>query len=124
MNRLSKLIYSPERAAGEAMGKVESHTPKIEAPDKVKAGETFKIKVWVGPHPNTVEHSIRWIEVYFEEEGRPFNPIMIARFMAEPGVTEPVLEISVKLSRSGTIHALAYCNLHGLWENSRKIIIE
>lgn len=124
MTRLSNLIYSPEKASGEAISKVETHTPKIEAPDRVKAGETFKIKVSVGPHPNTVEHSIRWIEIYFEEQNRPFNPYMLARFEAEPGVTEPLLEITVKLRKTGTIHVLAYCNLHGLWENSKEIIVE
>ena len=124
MGKLSNLIYSPERAVGEALSKVETHTPRIEAPEKVKAGEPFKIRVSVGPHPNTLEHSIRWIEVYYEEEGRAFNPYMIARFATEPGITEPILEITVKLSKSGKIHVLAYCNLHGLWEGTREIRVE
>jgi superoxide reductase len=54
------------------------HTPKIEVPDKVKPGEAIRVKVTVGPHPNTMEHSIRWIQVYFVEEGRAFNPINVA----------------------------------------------
>jgi superoxide reductase len=124
MTRLGDLIYSPERASGEAISKAESHTPKIEAPDRVKAGEPFKIKISVGPHPNTVEHSIRWIEVYFEEDGRAFNPVMIARYAPTPGIAEPSIEFTVKLEKSGTIHVLAYCNLHGLWENSKRITVE
>ncbi|MET1160062.1 MAG: class II SORL domain-containing protein [Thermoprotei archaeon] len=124
MAKLHELIYSPERASGEAVSKIEAHTPKIEAPDKVKADEPFEIRVWVGPHPNTVEHSIRWIEVYFEEDGRSFNPYLLARFMPEPGITEPDLRIRVRLKKSGTIHAIEYCNLHGLWENSKRIEVE
>lgn len=124
MTKLSNLIYSPEKASGEAISKVETHTPKIVAPYKVEKGEVFKIKVSVGPHPNTVEHSIRWIEVYYEEEGRAFNPIMLARAEFAPGMAEPEIEISVKLSKSGRIIALEYCNLHGLWENSKEIIVE
>lgn len=56
---------------GEAISKVESHTPKLEIPETVKANEPFELRIRVGPHPNTVEHSIRRIEVYFEEEDRP-----------------------------------------------------
>lgn len=63
MEAFGKLIYTPETAAEEAISKVESHTPKIEAPDSVKAGQPFELRVAVGPHPSTVEHSIRQIEV-------------------------------------------------------------
>jgi superoxide reductase len=118
---LKELIYEPGSVKGEAVSKVESHTPRIEAPDKVKSGEVFKVKVSVGPHPNTVEHSIRWIELYFEEQGRPFNPILIGRYEFTPVYSEPVVEVSLKLSKPGRLIALEYCNLHGLWEFSKQI---
>ncbi|RLG81226.1 MAG: desulfoferrodoxin [Thermoprotei archaeon] len=124
MPGISDLIYSPSRDRKEAISKVESHTPKIDAPGKVKAGEKVRFQVTVSSHPNTVEHSIQWIETYFEEEGRSFNPVLLARFEATPSYTEPIIEITVKLNKSGTMHALEYCNLHGLWENSRKIVVE
>ncbi len=124
MSGLDKLIYSPEKASGEAISKVESHTPKIEAPDRVRAGEWFKVRVSVGPHPSSVEHSIRWVEIYFEEEGRGFNPVMVSRHMFTPGYSEAFVEIRMKIEKPGVIHVLSYCNLHGLWENSKKIMVE
>lgn len=118
---LKTLIYDPKTAKGEAVSKVESHTPKIEAPSEVKKNEVFKVKITVGPHPNTVEHSIRWIELYFEEEGRAFNPVLIGRYDFTPVYSEPVVETYVKLAKSGRLIALEYCNLHGLWEASKEI---
>ncbi|MCC5998262.1 MAG: class II SORL domain-containing protein, partial [Thermofilum sp.] len=103
--KFGDLIYSPEVAAGEAVSKVETHTPKIEAPDEVKAGEPFYIKIKVGPHPNTLQHSIRWIEVYFEEEGRAFNPIMLSRIHLEPELVEPEVTLKLVLKKSGVIYA-------------------
>ena len=122
--KLGDLIYSPEVAAGEAVSKVETHTPKIEAPDEVKAGEPFYIKIKVGPHPNTLQHSIRWIEVYFEEEGRAFNPIMLSRIHLEPELVEPEVTLKLVLKKSGVIYALEYCNLHGVWEGRKAITVK
>lgn len=121
MARLKELIYTAESAKGEALSKVESHTPKIEAPDSVKKGEVFKVKVSVGPHPNTLEHSIRSIELYIEEEGRAFNPILIGRYEFTPVYSEPIVEVYLKLQKSGKLIAVEYCNLHGLWESYREI---
>jgi superoxide reductase len=30
----------------------------------------------------------------------------------------------VKLNKCGTIYAVSYCNIHGLWENSKKIRVK
>ena len=117
MPSLGELIYTVERAPGEVAGKVESHVPKIDAPSEVAENESFTVEVRVGPHPNSAEHSIRKIELYFQEEGRKFNPIRLATVELEPGYAEPILRIQLRLSASGTLHALAYCNLHGLWES-------
>ena len=118
---LGELIYAPNRASGEAISKVESHTPRIEAPDKVRAGEEFEVRVTVGPHPNTVQHSIRFIELYFEEEGRGFNPIHIATVRLEPEYAEPKLTFTLRLKKSGVLYAVEYCSLHGLWEARKEI---
>ena len=122
--KFGELIYTPEIASGEAISKVETHTPKIEAPDTVKAGEPFHVKVSVGPHPNTVQHSIRRVELYFYEEGRSFNPIRLATTELEPVYSEPEVRFKVKLKKSGVIYAVEYCNLHGLWEARKEIKVE
>lgn len=111
--------------------KGEKHVPVIHAPEKVKAGETFELKVSIGDavgHPNTLEHYISWFKVYFHADGAKF-PVEIANFTFNShgegeNFTEPVGSTSVKLSKSGTIYAQSYCNIHGVWENSQDIVVE
>ena len=55
-----------------AISLLEKHVPVIETVDTVKAGETFHVTLSVGKdiaHPNTVEHHIEWIKLYFVAEG-------------------------------------------------------
>ena len=62
MPELSKRIQ-------KADWKKEKHVPVIECPDQVKADEFFEVKASLGKeiaHPNTTEHHIRWISVYFQ----------------------------------------------------------
>jgi superoxide reductase len=119
--KLGDLIYTFDAATAEALGKRESHTPKIEAPVEVKPDEQFNLKVSAGPHPNTVEHSVRWIMVMFEEDGRPFNPVYLGKVSLNPVTTQPEMILNVKLQKGGVIHAIEYCNLHGLWSGIKEI---
>ncbi|WP_456327412.1 class II SORL domain-containing protein [Archaeoglobus sp.] len=120
---IEKFVYSREKAEGEAVSKVETHTPEIECPDVVKAGEPFDVRISVAKHPNKPEHSIRYVDVFFAEEGRAFNPVWIARVKFSE-YTEQEAVLKLKLQKSGTIIALAYCNLHGLWENYKEVRVE
>lgn len=124
VDKFGDLIYTPEEATGEAITKVESHTPRIEAPDKVRVGEPFKLVIRVGPHPNTVQHSIRYIEVFFKEEGRVFNPITLAKIELTPGYADPDVSLILRLKKSGILYVIEYCNLHGLWEARKAITVE
>jgi superoxide reductase len=121
LDSLGKLIYSPETATGEAITKIETHTPRIEAPVTVSAGKPFEARIIVGPHPNMLEHSIRRIEVYVGEEKRPFNPVLLATVDLTPVYSDPDIKLSLKLNKSGTLYAVGYCNLHGLWEGRKEI---
>jgi superoxide reductase len=118
--------------------KKEKHVPVIEAPAEVKKGEFFEVKLSVGkevPHPNTTEHHIRWIEVYFLADGEKF-PCQIGRFEFNahgesaqgPNTstifTHPEVSASFKSDKSGTILASSYCNIHGLWQNSQKLEVK
>ncbi len=115
--------------------KKEKHMPVIEAPSRVTAGEPFEVKVSIGkeiPHPNTTEHHIAWIDLYFHPEGQKF-PHQVGHFaftghgeaMAGPNqgpvYTQPTLVVTLKVSRPGTFHALAMCNIHGLWESEQPL---
>ncbi|UCG35114.1 MAG: class II SORL domain-containing protein [Candidatus Omnitrophota bacterium] len=118
--------------------KTEKHVPVIEAGDKVKKGEAFKIIVTVGKeiaHPNKTEHHIRWIDVYFHPKDEKF-PYQIGRaeFSAhcesaqgpDTGTvyTHPELTLSFKTEKPGTIYASSYCNIHGLWQSVKDITLE
>lgn len=105
--------------------KGEKHVPAIQAPESVNAGDVVEVKATIGeaePHPNTFEHHISWVKIYFQPEGAKF-PIEIATadFAAHGEsdlFTEATASAKFKATTSGTIMATSYCNIHGLWENS------
>ncbi len=103
--------------------KAKNHKPIIDCPDSVKAGEEFEVRVYVEGHPSRVEHSIRFIEIYFYEEGKEFNPIKLAKAVFTPGYVAPDVRLRLKIEKSGVVFALAYCNEHGLWESSKRIAV-
>lgn len=117
--------------------KNEKHVPVIEAPQSAKAEEPFEVTLSVGKeisHPNTTEHHIRWIQLFFKPDGDKFAyQIGNWEFTAHgesvkganegPATTEPKVSASLKLKTSGTLVASSYCNIHGLWENSTAIQI-
>jgi len=118
--------------------KTEKHVPVIEAPDIIKKGEVVKLTVTVGkeiPHPNTTEHHIRSIELYFLALGEKF-PYQLARFefnshgesIQGPNTStifsEPKVDASFKTEKSGVIIAVAYCNIHGIWKGDKEIKAE
>ncbi len=117
--------------------KNEKHVPVIECSDTAQADKNFEIRVTVGkeiPHPNTTEHHIVWISLYFLPEGEKF-PFEIGDYVFSAhgattqgpntgtAYTEPSLVTTVKFKKpgNGTLLASSYCNIHGLWEGSRQI---
>lgn len=122
--KFGDLIYTPEVEDEMAISKRETHTPKIDVPESVKAGEQFNLRVYIEGHPNTIQHSFRWFEIYFYEEGRDFNPIFLARVGLTPEVTEQEATFKIKLNKGGVLHVLAYCNLHGIWENRKELKVK
>lgn len=117
--------------------KAEKHVPVIAAPDVVEADQPVEIRVSIGeeiPHPNTAEHHIRWIKLLFQpKEGFTYE-LADFQFTAHgeglkgpadgPCHTDPFATVTVRLKESGTLLALSYCNIHGLWENSREITVK
>lgn len=114
--------------------KKEKHVPVIECPDSVKAGEVLEVKTTVGKeitHPNTTEHHIRWIRLFFQpEEGKTFH-LGNFEFCAHgestegpntgPIHTDPLVSATIKITKPGVIYAISFCNIHGLWEYSKEI---
>lgn len=110
--------------------KTEKHAPVIELLGAAKKSEPVKVNVSVGkqiPHPNTTEHHIAWIHVYFIPEGEKF-PVELAKLdftchgastkgpNSSTIFTTPEGTVSFKSEKSGTVIAISYCNIHGLWK--------
>jgi superoxide reductase len=117
--------------------KKEKHVPVIECPDEVEAGELFEVKASLGKeiaHPNTTEHHIRWITIYFHPEDGNFTyDVGHFEFNAHgesvkganegPVYTHHGVTAEMKIDKSGTLYAMSYCNIHGLWESSKEISV-
>lgn len=122
----------------EADWKKEKHVPVIECPDAVPADEYFEVKVGLGKavaHPNTTDHHIRWIQLFFHPEGEKFtHHIGTFEFAAHGASTEGPdtssvythhqVTASMKTKKAGTLYALSLCNIHGLWHFQKKITMK
>jgi superoxide reductase len=118
--------------------KSEKHVPVIECPEQVAKDSMFDVKVTLGKeiaHPNTTAHHIRWIQLYFQPEGDKFAyQVGNFEFSAHGESTEgadkgPVYThhsatAGMKVNASGMLIATAFCNIHGLWENSKPITVK
>jgi superoxide reductase len=119
----------------EADWKTEKHAPVIDGPDTVKKGDDTSFVFTIGkeiPHPNKTEHHICWIEVFFQPDGEKF-PYQIGKteFTAHGGsvqgpdtstvYSQPVTALNFKTDKPGVLFATSYCNIHGLWQSSKKI---
>ncbi len=130
MSRLCDFVKSDD-------WKNEKHVPVIDAPSSTAAGEWVTVSAAVGksiPHPNTTEHFIAWIALHFVPDGAKVSyELGRCEFSAHgqaatgpntgPVYTDSAVTVRVKLDKPGTLHATAYCNIHGLWENSTPIAI-
>jgi superoxide reductase len=118
--------------------KSEKHVPVIECPDEVAADEMFDVTVTLGKevaHPNTTEHHIRWIQLYFKPEDDKFTyQVGNFEFTAHgesvegadkgPVYTNHSAVGKLKINKAGTLLAAALCNIHGLWENSKAVKVK
>lgn len=115
--------------------KNEKHVPVITAPDSVAADELFQVELAIGKeiaHPNTTEHHIRWIQLFFKPEGEKFAAqVGVFEFTAhgesaagaDQGAvhTHHAVSAVLKINKPGVLIATSLCNIHGLWEDSREI---
>lgn len=113
--------------------KKEKHVPVIEIEKEDK--KTVKIKIMVGKeivHPNTTAHHIAWINCYFLPAGEKFAAhVGKTEFNAHGASTQgadtstlytkPSTSYVLTTEKSGTIIAISYCNIHGLWQSTLEL---
>ncbi len=114
--------------------KKEKHIPVIEI---IERKENIVVKITVGKeiqHPNTTEHHIRFIDLYFLPEGEQFAYHIGREEFNSHGestkgantsdiYTEPIAIFTFKTNKRGKLIAFSYCNIHGLWSNEENIEI-
>ncbi|MCF7838559.1 MAG: class II SORL domain-containing protein [Candidatus Marinimicrobia bacterium] len=118
--------------------KSEKHVPVIKLPEQAQKGQPVQVAVTIGaeiPHPNTSEHHIAWAEVFFHPEGDKF-PYLLGRFdfsahgasVQGPNTstvyTAPTVVCTFTTEKPGTVSALSYCNIHGLWSSAADLTLQ
>jgi len=109
-----------ELIKGGAQEGKEKHVPVIELVTCKECGDKA-VKITVGkevPHPNTIEHHIKWISLFGVKNG---IAIHIASFDLGPTYGSPTVMAHVNLEGLTELVAIEYCNIHGLWESSLKL---
>lgn len=98
--------------------KNDKHTPLIEAPAKVQAGEWFEVTVTIGHkalHPTLKEHYINWIALYKGD-------VELARVYLHPVHTMPKVTFTIALEAGNhTLRVLEQPNHTAPWEATKKI---
>ena len=98
----------------------EKHVLHIEIDKGHKSGQDI-VRVVVGhevPHPNTPEHHITWIELYGAKKDN-HQMINLGRAACAPVYSKPNVRFQInEIGDFESFHALAYCNIHGLWSES------
>jgi superoxide reductase len=100
---------------------MRKHTPVVDAPDKVSAGEPFAVAVKVGGidgvnHPNVLGHWINWVTLHAGDR-------LLGRAEFAPAVTQPAATFHVTLEEPVTLQVVAYCNMHGVWASTKKVAV-
>lgn len=106
--------------------KTEKHVPVIELIEMEKGEVTVEVSVGKGvPHPNTFEHHIRWIELYYiPEKGQFLFPVGRAEFSGHGEgkiLVEPRATFRFSGQKPGKLIAISLCNIHGLWKNEANL---
>lgn len=97
------------------------HIPLIRAPETVRSGECFEVRVEVGellPHPNEYKHFVQFMDLYADGT-------FLVRVDLTAGRTCPKATFCVSLQHPAKeLRAYAHCNLHGTWKGRKAIEIE
>ncbi len=100
----------------------KKHWPRIECPDTVEMGKPFEVTINIGvgiDHPSELAHFIEWVSL-----GRDDSNIELARATLQPKFSFPRVTFKVTLEKSMNLVARESCNLHGIWENKKRVNVK
>jgi superoxide reductase len=101
--------------APEFEGK-EKHVPDISL---AQSAEGAIITVKVGKdvlHPTTRDHHIEWVQLFGKTQDGKF--VQVGTLDFGKGTALPIGTLTIKREDYTSLTVLAYCNLHGVWDNS------
>lgn len=98
--------------------KEKGHAPFLQVPDTIKSGDPFNVDIQIGEniHPMTSNHYIQWIEVYLGID-------LVSRIEFSPLCPQAKVTIPIVVKEASTLRVLTRCNLHGIWENIKKVAL-
>ena len=114
----------------------EKHVPVIDYVgdwSDLKKNNPIKVKITIGkeiPHPNTAEHHIAWVNVYFlPDKEKLLQHVGKFDFNSHGAsstkiFTNPDITFSFKTEKEGTLIVFSFCNIHGLWKNESDFLYE
>ncbi|MGM0770289.1 MAG: desulfoferrodoxin family protein [Halobacteriota archaeon] len=100
----------------------ERHIPTIEVIRNYEGTGKEYIRVFVGEnaiHPNTPEHHIEYIELYGRT--KMMDTVTIGRATFGLGVKPDAVFGLVNFGKYREFCTIAYCNVHGPWQNCIEI---
>jgi len=116
-------MYSAQWIQGQQEQGNEKHVPTI----VVERGEgegRRTVQVVVGhdvPHPNLPEHHIAWLELYGQKADTG-QILHLGRAAWAPVHADSDVRFQVnKIGDFAKLHALAYCNIHGVWGSTLEL---
>ena len=103
---IKDLIHEVEEESSK-----EKHVPHIEV-----SGDLIKVSCGKDiMHPSTNDHHIAWIKLYGIDKDGKFRELGSAN--PTPALADPVVCFKVDAMNFKELHALEYCNIHGIWQN-------
>lgn len=97
------------------------HVPVITAPNSVRKGECFQVKVEVGKHldhPNEPGHYINFVELYADHT-------YLGRTHFTHSKSCPTVTFTVQLDHiHKELRAFEFCNKHGTWEATKALSVQ
>ncbi len=95
------------------------HTPKITAPDSVKAGEWFDVTIESGiekRHPSYQDHHVHWIALSKDD-------VELARAYLNPVHASPKVTFTIRLEDSCELRAMEEPNHTAPWVSTKAITV-
>ncbi len=95
----------------------QTHLPWIVMPEFIKKNEKFYADVKIGEVKHSMEknHFIRCIRLYINDEQIECKKLRLS--------DRPEARFRISLEKNSTIKVWAECNIHGMWETEKKIIL-